>query len=96
MCDTTVGAYETIEKIKIIIIINNHHHHHDNESTVETRYNKGSRDWQKFVRYNKVIFIYFTITEVRKIIWSVKPRTSLYRGSLYQGSTVAIIMFIIK
>lgn len=39
MCDTTVGAYETIEKIKIIII--NNHHHHDNESTVETRYNEG-------------------------------------------------------
>ena len=42
MCDTTVGAYETIEKIKIIINHHHHHHHHyDNESTVETRYNKG-------------------------------------------------------
>ena len=38
MRDTTAGAYETIEKIKIIII--NNHHHRDNESTVETRHNK--------------------------------------------------------
>ena len=41
MCDTTVGAYETIEKIKIIIIIIIIIINHDNESTVETRYNEG-------------------------------------------------------
>ena len=60
------------------------------ESTVEPRYNEGPRDWQNmFVitrfRYIEVLFhIFYHYTKKSFAV----PMTSLYRGSLYRGSTV--------
>ena len=60
-------------------------------NSVVPRYNEGLRDWQnlfavKRFRYIEVLFQKFIITGVKKLF--VIPRTPLYRGSLYRGSTV--------
>ena len=58
---------------------------------MEPQYNESPRDWQN-VSMNEV-WLYrgrfpyiLLISEVKKIV--VIPRTSLYRGSFYRGSTV--------
>ena len=59
---------------------------------METRHNEGLRDLTKSVRYNEVSFhrgSFLCISPLlgQKIAFVI-PRTSLYRGSLYRGSTV--------
>ena len=62
------------------------------ESTVEPRYNEGPRNWQNMLgitryRYIEVLFhIFYHYTGLKKSF--AIPRTLLYRGSLYRGSTV--------
>ena len=60
------------------------------ESTVEPRYNEGSRHWQNLFAISRFFFSYILLynTGVKKIVGY--PRTSLYRDSLYRGSTVQI------
>ena len=56
---------------------------------MEPRYNEGSRHWQNLFAISRFFFIILLYnTGVKKIVGY--PRTSLYRDSLYRGSTVQI------
>ena len=62
--------------------------------TVAPRYNKGRRDWQNLFaitsfRYIEALFHIFFYYWGRKRKSFVISRMSLYRGSLYRGSTVS-------
>ena len=68
------------------------------QTAMEPRYNKGSRDWQNFftiTRFHYIevcfqIFHYCWGKENRLLYWGL--RYSVYRGSLYQGSTVLLLV----
>ena len=44
---------------------------------------------------SRFFFIYFTIAGINKKLFVI-PRTSLYRGSLYRGSTVYVLLIFNK
>jgi len=37
-------------------------------STVELRYNKGANDWQNLFAISRFLFLYFTVTVVKKVV----------------------------
>ena len=63
-------------------------------NTVEPEYYQVAKGLAKFIRYHKVSLYQGTLPHVLLLLrWRksfVIPRTSVYKGSLYQGSTVTI------
>ena len=61
--------------------------------TVEPRYNERPRDLAKSVRQNKVSLTRGSFPYILLLLRQKKsfviPKTSLYRGSLYRGSTIS-------